>query len=436
MTISAFRASIIHFLRDPEISSGKPSFEYFKDGLMILKDGLVQETGPAGDLLEKLPSGAVINDYTGRLIIPGFIDTHIHYPQTDIIASYGKQLLEWLETYTFPAEKKFSDYEVALDAADFFTDELLRNGTTSALVMCTVHKESVDAFFEKAAQRNLRMIAGKVMMDRNAPQYLLDTADSGFNDSKDLIEKWHHRDRLLYAVTPRFAPTSTEAQLKASERLLDLDSGLYLHTHLAENEKEVNWIKELYPWSRSYLDVYDHFGLVRKRSVFAHCIHTDSRDLSVMREKGAAISFCPTSNLFIGSGLFDYGRSRSQSIRVGLATDVGGGTSFSMLKTMSEGYKVQQLLGQNLSPLRAFYLATLGGAETLYLEDKIGNFEAGKEADFTVLSLDATPLVKRRMSFAESIDEKLFILMMLGDDRSVEATYVMGKEAYRKPDCI
>jgi guanine deaminase len=425
-----FRGSLLHFLRDPGDSTASDAVQYYEDGVLAVRDGHVVEAGNARDVLSRLPADAEVKDYPGKLLLPGFVDCHIHYPQTDMIASYGAQLLEWLERYTFPTERRFEDPRYAREVADFFLDELLRNGTTTAVVLGTVHPQSVEAIFEASRTRGLRMIAGKVLMDRNCPEYLRDTAESGYTESRALIERWHGRDRLLYAVTPRFAPTSSDEQLRRAGQLLEEFPDVYLHTHLAENRNEVAWVAELFPASRSYLDVYAGFGLVRRRSVFAHCIHLDDADRRLMAEREAMAAFCPTSNLFLGSGLFDLRRAREYGIAVGIGTDVGGGTSFSMLRTLQEAYKVAQLAAQTLSPFQALYLATLGGAQALDLGDRIGNFEPGKEADFVVIDLAATPLLERRLRYARDLAEKLFALIMLGDDRSIAATYVMGKEIY------
>jgi guanine deaminase len=428
----AFRGSILHFLGDPG-ELGAKAAEYFHDGLLVLRGGRVERVGEASALLPQIGSDAEVTDYSGRLIVPGFIDTHVHYPQTDIIASHGAQLLEWLERYTFPTERRFADAGYARGVADFFLEELLRNGTTTALVFATVHKQSVDAFFEASEARGMRMLAGKVMMDRNCPDYLQDTARSSYEDSAALIERWHGRQRALYAVTPRFAPTSNEEQLRMAGRLLDEHPGVYLQSHVAENLGEVAWVAKLFPESRSYLDVYDRFTLLRERTVFAHCIHLDAADRQRMAQTGSAMSFCATSNLFLGSGLFDLEAARRAGVRVGIGTDVGGGTSFSMLRTLSESYKVAQLAGQHLPPLQAFYLATLGSSRSLYLDERIGNFAPGMEGDFVVLDLAPTPLMARRMETATDLEERLFVLMMLGDDRSVLATHVMGERAYGRP---
>ena len=427
---AAFRASLFHFLKDPGVDNDESAYEYIEDGLLVIDNGCVSRIGPAQTLMKELASDIQITDYRGKLIVPGLIDAHIHYPQTDMIASYGEQLLQWLNKYTFPTERRFEEAAYAEEVAEFFLDELLRNGTTSALILATVHPGSVDAIFEASRARNLRMMAGKVMMDRNAPDYLLDTPESSYEQTKELLEKWHNVDRLLYAITPRFAPTSTDAQLQQVSRLSNAYPDAYMHTHVAENKKEVQWVAELFPWSRSYLDVYDHYGLLRERSMFAHCIHLDEQDRVRLAETGAAAVFCPTSNTFLGSGLFNCVKAREQNIKVAIATDVGGGTSFGMLPTLSEAYKVQQLSSHNLSPLRALFLATLGNAQALYLEDKIGNFLPGKEADFIVLDQQATPLIERRMRFAQTIEEQIFVYIMLGDDRVVKATYILGKKAH------
>ncbi len=431
---TAYRASILHCLADPagETDHNKTSaVEYFDDGLLIVENGHVQEVGNAESMLPGLSDNIEFVDYADKLIIPGMIDCHVHFPQIDIIASYGEQLLDWLNKYAYPAEKKFADAEHAAEVADFFVDELLRNGTTTALVFATVHPQSVDAIFGKASSLNMRLISGKVLMDKNCPDELRDDPKSAYDDSLQLIEKWHGNGRLSYAITPRFAVTSSEEQLAEAGRLASEHSDVYVHTHLAENDDEVELIARQFSWSRSYLDVYDHFGLVRERSVFAHCLHLDDHDRKSMADHGSAIAFCPTSNLFLGSGLFDLKKAAEKDIRVGLGTDVGGGTSLNVLRTASEAYKVLHLQDQSLPPFDAFYLATLGAARALYLDDKIGNFQAGKEADFVVLDSTATSITSRRLSTSDDVAEKLFALTMLGDDRCVAATYLMGKCAHR-----
>jgi guanine deaminase len=426
-TPAAFRASVLHFLDDPGNDAAAGNHEFFEDGLLIVTDGKVADVGPADKLLAGLSADIAVNDFSGHLIVPGFVDTHTHYSQTDVIASAGHDLLHWLEHYTFPEERKFADAAHAAGVAGFFLDELMRNGTTTALVFGTVHKQSADVFFQAAAQRKLRMVAGKVLMDRNCPEYLRDTAESGYRESAELIEKWHGRERLGYAITPRFAITSSEQQLELAGRLAREHPDAYIHSHVAENVDEVEWVRKLFPWSRSYLDVYDRYGLLRERAVYAHCIHLDSDDRRRMAESGAAAAFCPTSNLFLGSGLFDLAGADVAGLRVAIATDVGGGTSFSMLQTLADAYKVSQMRGYRLPALRAFYLATLGGAKALGLEHAIGSFAEGREADFVVLNCEATPLIKRRLASVGTLEEKLFALMTLGEDRCILQTFILGQ---------
>jgi guanine deaminase len=423
----AFRGTLLDFTSDPR--TDPRAVRHVEDGLLVVRDGRVVSAGPASESLATLPPGTPVVDCTGRFIVPGFVDAHVHYPQTDVIASHGAQLLEWLEKYTFPEEARFADPAHAGIAAEFFLDELMRNGTTTASVYATVHKASVDAFFNAAERRKLRMLSGKVMMDRNGPEFLRDEAESSYADCSELIARWHGRGRLLYAVTPRFAATSSERQLELAGRLLDEHAGLRLQTHMSENAAEIRWVAELFPWSRDYLHVYERFGLVRPGALYGHCIHLDESSWSRLAAGGAAAVHCPTSNLFLGSGLFDFGRARRAGATVAVATDVGGGTSFSMLRTLHEAYKVAQLGGHPFTALDGFYLATLGGAIALGLEKSIGNFEPGREADFVVLTPHGTPLTQRRMELARTLEEKLFVLMMLGDERAVESTWILGEPA-------
>jgi guanine deaminase len=426
---TAFRGSVFHCLADPGEQDSEDAVAYFEDGLLIVEDGLVAALGDAGELLPSLPGDTRIEDHSGKLIVPGFIDCHVHYPQIDAIASYGEQLLDWLHRYAFPREMRFADENYARRVAALFVDELLKNGTTTALVFGTVHPHSADAIFEAAAAKNMRLIAGKVLMDANCPEALRDSAATGYEHSRQLIDRWHGQGRLGYAITPRFALTSSEAQLEAAGRLADEYPEVWVHTHLAENHDEVEQIARLFPWSQSYLDVYDRFGLVRERSVFAHCLHLQDAECGLMAKSGAAAAHCPTSNMFLGSGLFNLRRLREHRVRVGLGTDVGGGTSLSLLKTMREAYKVMHLQQQPLPPGRALYLATLGAAEALYLDDRIGNFAAGKEADFVVLDPAGTALSAHRTALASSLGEMLFALIVLGDDRNVAATYLLGEKS-------
>ena len=423
----AHRGAMLHFRADPGAHADPASFEFFADGLLVVAAGRVAALGPASELLPGLPRDIEIIAHGDNILIPGFVDAHIHYPQTDVIASGGRQLLDWLKDYTFPAEALFANSAHARSVAEFFLDELLRNGTTTAMVFCTVHRGSVEAFFQAAAARNLRMVAGKVLMDRNCPQDLRDTAASGERDSRELIESWHNKGRLKYAITPRFAVTSSEAQLQSAGRLAREFPGSLIQSHLAENHAEVAWVKQLFPQARSYLDVYDHYGLLRERAVYAHCLHLDATDRARMAQAGAAAAFCPTSNLQLGSGLFDLTAADAAGMRFAMGTDVGAGSSFSMLRTLAAAYQVAQLAQQSLPALRAFYLATLGGARTLGLEGEVGSLAVGSEADFIILDLQPTALIARRTARARTLAEKLLILMTLGDERVVSRTYVLGQ---------
>lgn len=425
--LKVYRGELLHFLADPSKVALQDSYQYIEDGLLIIKDGLVDQIGEAKQLLSTLDNSVEVIHYEHGLIMPGFIDTHVHYPQTEMIASYGEQLLEWLENYTFPFERQFADLAHGKKVAEFFLSELLAAGTTTALVFGTVHKESVEAFFTIAQQKKLRMICGKVLMDQNCPDYLSDTAQSGYDDSKALIEKWHNTDRLQYAITPRFAPTCSTEQLNSAGQLLAEYPSVYLHTHLSENKAEIAWVEQLFPESDGYLDVYDNSKLLGRRSVFAHGVHLHDRECQRLGETESAIAFCPSSNLFLGSGLFNLKQAEEFNVNVGLGSDIGAGTTFSMLSTINEGYKTQQLRGDKLSPFKSLFLATLGGAIALDLEGTIGNFVKGAEADFIVLDYHATPLMHRRMQHCTTLSEKLFILSMLGDERHVKATHIMGE---------
>ena len=425
--MQAYRASLLHFHADPAFTDD--AHAWHEDGLLLVEGGKVKAAGDYAQLFATLPPGVEVVDYRGRLIMPGFIDTHLHFPQTDMIASPAPGLLPWLEKYTFPTERQFGDPAHAREVAEFFLDELLRCGTTTAMVYCTVHRESVDAFFEASQARNLRMAAGKILMDRNCPHFLCDTAEGGVRDSEELIRKWHNKGRNMYAITPRFAPTSTEAQLRLAGELARAYPDTYIQTHVSESPDECKWVQSLFPSARSYLDVYDSFGLMRERAMYGHCIWLDEGDFARMAESGAAAAICPTSNLFLGSGLFDFDKADAAHVALSLATDVGGGTSFSMLQTMNEAYKVARLKGSYLSAVRMFYLATLGAARSMQLEGTIGNFAAGAEADFIVLDPKATPLLARRTARCDNLEELLFALALLGDDRAVAATYICGKLA-------
>jgi guanine deaminase len=435
-TIKAIRGAFLDFTGDPFYEPESESVRYLCDGLLVIEDGHIKAFGDYASLHPNYPD-LDVTTYPDRLIVPGFIDLHIHYPQTEMIGAYGAQLMEWLEQYTFPTERKFEDPVHARTIASFFLDELLRNGTTTAVVLTTIFPQSVEVLFEEAQNRNMRIVAGQVLMSRNAPEFLLNDAQTAYTQTKAQIQKWHNNGRLLYAITPRFAITSTEEELQLAGNLKQEFPDVYVHTHLSENLDEIRFTAELFPHCKDYLNVYEEFGLVGDRTIFAHCIHLDDSAFKRLSNAGAAIAFSPSSNLFLGSGLFKLYQAKSQKwpTKVGLATDVGAGTSFSMLQTMSDAYKVMQLQGQSLSVFKAFYLATLGAAKALSLEDKLGSFDVGKEADFTVLSLQATPLMALRNPNPKSetlveLAEKAFVMVILGDDRAVTATYVGGKLAY------
>ena len=431
-----FRGSIYHCIE--ENGSLKPI--YFDDGLMVVdnKSGKIIDVGNFSDLRSSWDISDNLIHFRDRLIMPGFVDTHVHYPQYKVIASYGTSLLEWLNKYTFVEEQRFSDEAYADEIANLFLDELIKNGTTSVMTFCTSFKQSVDAFFNAAENRNLRMVAGKVMMDRHTPDELCDNPDNSYSDSKELIEKWHNKGRLRYAVTPRFAPTSSSSQLNQAARLLneypsdDQTKGVLLQTHLNENDEEIAWVNDLFPDSNSYFGVYEDHGITGNRSVFGHCIHNTEEEYQRMAKTGSKVSLCPTSNLFLGSGLFELEKLESYGIDVSLASDVGGGDSFSMFKVMNEAYKICRLNDFNLDPIKAFYLTTLGAAKVLDMNDSIGNFEVNKEADFIVIDLNATEIISQKNKIAMGVNDILFNLMTLGDDRLIDEVFILGQRAYKK----
>ena len=430
------RGHILHFLADPGEHDAADSYQSLPDGALWIVDGRVADLGPWAELrARRTPdelAGAECFDYGQQLVLPGLVDTHCHYPQSGVIASFGRQLLDWLNDYTFPAEARLADLSEAERAAAFVVERLLAHGTTSASVFGTVHAHSADAFFAVAEAHRLRLLCGKVLMDRNCPDNLRDTAESGIRDSLDLIHRWHGRGRLRYSLTPRFAPTSTPEQLRLAGELFASVPDLHLQTHLAENRAELAWVADLFPDQSSYLDVYAHFGLLGPRAIHAHCIHLDDDERRAMAASGTSAAFCPSSNLFLGSGFFDHAASLDAGLRVGLATDIGAGTGFSLLATLRDAYHVSQTCGTPLGALRGFYLATLGGARALYLDDCIGSFAPGREADFVVLDWAATPELAWRMERTTTLAERLFALMILGDQRCVVATHVLGEVAWRR----
>ena len=416
------RGRVLDFHADP--AETEDNHRYIEDGAILIRDGLIQAVGEYADLAT--PGLAEI-DHRPNLILPGFIDTHIHFPQVQVIGSWGAQLLDWLNTYTFPEEARFSEQGHAPAMADAFLDLLTSHGTTTAVAFCSVHPASAEALFTAAEARNMAMVAGKVMMDRNAPEAVLDTPQSGYDDSKALLEKWHGRGRQRYAITPRFAITSTPEQLQMTGQLAREYPDCHIQTHLSENLEEIDYTLSLYPKARDYLDIYETYGLLSDKLLLGHSIHLREREITRMAETGSRAVFCPTSNLFLGSGLFDEAGLRAAGVVSGVATDVGGGTSYSMLQTLNEGYKILQLRGQKLHPLSAFHWATRGNAIALGMQDRIGTLAPGSDADFVVLNAHATPAMALRMQRTQTLAEELFILQILGDDRAIAQTYVAGK---------
>ncbi|MGB8622764.1 MAG: guanine deaminase [Paracoccaceae bacterium] len=394
-------------------------------GAVLIDGGLIREVGEA-DALRAAHPQAVVQDHGAALITAGFVDAHAHYPQTAMIASWGKRLIDWLNTYTFPEEMRFSDPDYAAGIAARYLDLVLSNGTTTVCSFCTIHPESVDAYFTEAASRGLRMLGGKTCMDRNAPDGLRDTAQAAYDDSKALLEAWHGKERLSYVVTPRFSPTSTPEQLEAMGTLWAEHPDCLMQTHLSEQRDEIEWVRALFPEARDYLDTYERYGLLGPGAVFGHAIHLEPRERALLRESGSSLVHCPTSNTFIGSGLFDMDGLTAEGQRVGLATDTGGGSSFSMLRTMAAAYEVAQLRHRALHPAELYWLATQGSARALRLDDRIGNLSEGMEADLVVLDLASTPAIAQRAARADDIWEALFPTIMMGDDRSVRAVYVAG----------
>ena len=429
--VRAFRSSVLHCHADPG-GGGAGATQCFADGLLVTDDGRVAAIGPADEMLGSLSESVPVTDLRGKLLIPGLIDCHVHYPQINMIGSYGAQLLDWLERYAYPEEQKFVDHAYARKVAGQFADQLLLNGTTTALVFATVYPQSADAMFEAAQARNMRLITGKVVMDTGCPTSLCDTPATSYTDSRALIDKWHGVDRLGYAITPRFALTSSAEQLAAMGKLAGEYPDVHIHTHLAENHDEIAAVARRFPQSQSYLDVYRSSDLLRERAVFAHCLHLDDEDRACMAENSAAAAFCPSSNLFLGSGLFDLAAMDAAGVRTGVGSDVGGGTSLSILRTLADGYKALQLQGQSLPAFRALYLATLGAARALALDDRIGNFDVGKEADFVVLDPQPESLTAQRLGKAADIAEQLFALITLSGGNDVHSTYVLGECAYQR----
>jgi guanine deaminase len=422
----ALRGQTFAFRADPFEVPPDDSVSYYSDGAVIIQYGKIMEVGDAAEILPRYP-GIGVDSYAGDLIMAGFVDCHAHYPQTGIIASYGAQLLEWLEKYTFPEEAKFSDPAYAAATAEAFLDETLRNGITTVSVYCSSHPVSADVLFAAAQRRQLRIIGGKCMMDRNCPEGLRDTPQRAYDETKALIEKWHGRERINYAISPRFAVTSTPEQLEVAGALWKKHPTCLMQTHLSENRKEVEWIKALFPGEPDYLGVYERYNLIGPGSNFGHAIHLTPREIARIKDSGSGISHCPTSNTFIGSGLFDMKTVRDDTrTLLGIGTDVGGGSSFSMFATMKAAYEIAQLCGYSLHPAKAYYLATMGSASVLNLTGKAGNLARGYDADIIVIDLNSRPVIEQRMRHADNLWEALFVQMILGDDRAIRTTYIAG----------
>ncbi len=404
-----------------------PAPRYRPDHWLLIENGRI-----LGAQVSDPDPGWERHDHAGRLIMPGFIDTHVHMPQLDVIGSYGTELLDWLNTYTFPAELRFSDPAYSEAGAALFLNALLAHGTTSAVVFATAHKVSADALFGAAQQRGMRVITGKVLQDRHSPDGLRDDVVQAEKDCIDLIRRWHGTDRLAYAVTVRFAPTSSPEQLAMAGALCASDPTLYMQTHVAENRAEVEWVRELFPEARSYLDVYARANLLHRRSVLAHGIWLDDDDRAALRRSGAHIAHSPSSNLFLGSGLFDWHAAVRSGTGVSLASDVGGGTSLSMIRTMADAYKVQAMAGQRLTAWKALHAATLGAAQALLLADEIGSLEAGRVADVCIWDWATEPVGERRMAVARNLHEKLFAWLTLADDRNLVEARVAGVPRFQR----
>ena len=433
--VKGIRGQLLTFKADPFLNAPEECYDYFADGLVVMRDGHIIDVGDYSAVAPRHDLSGGLEEYPDCLIMPGFIDCHAHYVQSPMIASYGDTLLEWLNQYTFPMESRFRDKGFADEVARIYFRQLLGNGTTTANVFSTTFASSVDAFFEESERYGTRMISGKVLQDRNLPDSLRDSsAEESVELSERLLRKWHRRGRQLYAVIPRFAPTSTPEQLRLAGELYQrhMDEGVYMHTHLDEAEDEIRWVASLFPDRSSYADVYDYFGLLGPRSVLAHCCVVREDEWNLLHRHGCGVAHCPSSNLFLGDGQFKYWEAKDpkRPLRVGVGTDVGGGTNFSILRQLGEAYKVAMLQAHSLDALRSFYLATRGGAEVLHLENFIGSLAPGYEADIAVLNLKPTEFAAWRMKFAGNIFDQLFVLMTLGLQSVIRATYVAGRKVY------
>jgi guanine deaminase len=427
MTKQAYFADLLRFCGAPASGASRPSLSLMRDAVIVVDEGCITAVGPARDVGPHLPPETQRIDFSGKTLAPGFVDVHLHMPQLDVIASAADGLLPWLNDYTFPQEAKFNDPNHAAEISELFLNEMMRHGVTTGMVFCSAHRASVDAFFEASQARGLRMVAGKCLMDRHCPEGVRDDTEQSLMDSESLIQAWHGRARLGYALTPRFAPTSSDRQLQGAALLARRYPDVWVQSHVAENLDEMAWVKQLYPSVRSYLEVYERFGLLRPRSMYAHCLHLDEQDRLLMTERGASAAVCPTSNLFLGSGLFDFALADEAGFDYGLASDVGGGSSFSPFRTMLTAFEVARMRGKTLSPSELWYRHTLGAARAMGLGDTIGNLAPGYEADFVVLDAQATPLLARRSSLARSFEEWLFSFIVLADDRAISDTGVAGR---------
>ena len=425
MTQQLLLGQTVQFTHDPFFGNPEDAAQINTRGGVLIEDGRIVAVGNGDDLRRTHPQ-ARVTDHRDGLITAGFVDAHMHYPQTAMIASWGKRLIDWLNTYTFPEEMRFADRAYADDIAGRTLDLALAHGTTTQASFCTIHPTSVDAFFEAATARGMAVVGGKTCMDRNAPDGLRDTAQTAYDDSKALLEKWHGRGRITYAITPRFSPTSAPAQLAALGALWTEHPDALMQTHLSEQLDEIAWVRDLFPDARDYLDTYETFGLLGDRGLYGHAIHLEPRELDRLAEVGAAVVHCPTSNTFIGSGLFDLPGIKARGIRTGLATDTGGGSSFSMLRTMAAAYEIAQLRGTALHPAQLMWLATEGSAQALLMGGEIGSLNIGAAADIAVLDLASTPALSQRSARADTVWEALFPTIMMGDDRAIKAVYVAG----------
>lgn len=417
--------TILSFNENPFHYELTDSVNIDENTAVLIAGNKIKKIGSPNKLIADTPDAEVYN-FEEKLLMSGFIDAHAHYPQTPIIASWGKRLIDWLNTYTFPEEEKYGNLKYAEKVAELYLNFLISNGTTSVSTYCTTHPESVDAIFSAAQKRNMCLVAGKNAMDRNAPKALLDTPQSAYDESKKLIHKWHRTGRLRYAITPRFSPTSSPEQLSMLGKLWTEYPDCLMQTHLSEQVDEIEWVKSLFPNTRDYLDTYEQFGLLGANAIFGHAIHLKKREIDRLKDVGAGVVHCPTSNTFIGSGLFDMEHLQKQRIPIGLATDTGGGSSFSMFRTMASCYEIAQLRNNALHPAQLLWLATMGSAKTLHLEKEIGNLKVGNIADVIAIDLKSTDVITQRADLAMDIWEAIFPTIMMGDDRAIAATFMAG----------